>query len=237
MLNLEDTLVTDSLYWRERDLYSRGLFYSFGLVTFIELLRSQVPEVRLLQLIPGYYLVLIFTSFLVVVTFSDYVFRMIIELDHNRFSGTKTIERFTNGVIARKSFLLFFGGIIISFWLILPLSLDSFNSYSENALENLWSFDELSTIEGILFILLLITSQIPLGIFYSYSNEQITRFLPDFWRITCAIIVLLSGILTPTVDGSTQIVIAVSSFSLFTWIIIVLVKRVVQPTSLSSIFF
>ncbi len=69
MLNLDETFEINNTYVVQRDLYLRGFLYSFGVVVFIELVRAQVAEVNLLQLIPGFYLIVLFISFLVLVFF------------------------------------------------------------------------------------------------------------------------------------------------------------------------
>jgi hypothetical protein len=82
MLNLDETLVINSSYCTQRDLYIRGLYYSFSLVLFVEILRSQVPEIDLLQLIPGFYLILLFSSYFVLLIFSDSFSKLPLELDN-----------------------------------------------------------------------------------------------------------------------------------------------------------
>ena len=65
MLNLDETFEINNSYIIQRDLYLRGFLYSSGVIIFIELVRAQVAEVDLLQLIPGFYLIVLFISFLV----------------------------------------------------------------------------------------------------------------------------------------------------------------------------
>jgi hypothetical protein len=69
MLNLDETLATTSLYNVQRDLFSKSIIFSFAVVIFVDILRGQVAEVNLLQLIPGFYLILLFISFLYLVFF------------------------------------------------------------------------------------------------------------------------------------------------------------------------
>ena len=69
MLNLDETFELNNTYVVQRDLYLKGFLYSFGVVIFIELIRGQVAEVNLLQLIPGFYLIVLFISFVVILYF------------------------------------------------------------------------------------------------------------------------------------------------------------------------
>ena len=55
MLNLDETVETNDAYIIQRDLYIRSVVYSFGVVIFIDIIRNQVAEINLLQLIPGFY--------------------------------------------------------------------------------------------------------------------------------------------------------------------------------------
>ena len=70
MLNLDETLTTISSYNFQRDLFSKSFLFSFTVITFVDILRGQVAEVNLLQLIP-IYLILLFISFLYLVFFSN----------------------------------------------------------------------------------------------------------------------------------------------------------------------
>ena len=98
MLNLDETFELNNSYVMQRDLYLKGFLYSFGVVIFIDLVRGQVAEVNLLQLIPGFYLILLFLSFCVLLYFSDLLIRVPIESDNDKIFGTKTIERAENGI-------------------------------------------------------------------------------------------------------------------------------------------
>ena len=76
MLNLEETLFICSRYSVQKDVYLRASLYSLGVVSFIEILRGQVAEIDLLQLIPGFYLILVFFTFLLLVFLSKFFFEI-----------------------------------------------------------------------------------------------------------------------------------------------------------------
>ena len=69
MLNLDETFEINNTYVVQRDLYLRGFLYSFGVIVFIELVRAQVAEVDLLQLIPGLFNCIIYFIFSVTIFF------------------------------------------------------------------------------------------------------------------------------------------------------------------------
>jgi len=220
MLNLDETVELNNSYLIQRDLYIRGFSYSFGVVIFVDMVRGQVAEVNLLQLIPGFYLILLFISFLFLVYFSDLLLNISRDYDSNKLSGTKTIEKLENGILLKFGFFLFYLSLGTTLNSVIPLSLDSFNNYGEKTLENIWSFDEVITLEIILLIILLSLSQLPLFILIGLNNEKEKNILPEFWKPLSFIIFIASGLLTPTIDGYTQLSFAFSALSLYLIIIL-----------------
>lgn len=238
MLNLEETLLTNTYYVIQRDLYLKAFLYSFGVFTFIEIVRSQIAEIDLLQLIPGFYLILIFVSFTLLVIFSDLLFRIPVENDNNKSLGTKTVNKIQAGILMKFSLFLFVSCLLISLNTIIPLSLDSFNSYGEKTLENIWSFDEVINIETILLIILLSVSQLPIFALASLSTDKDINILPEFWKIISIFIFIVAGFLTPTIDGYTQLSFSFSTISLYIIIINLILKRVnIKYNSLNTLSF
>ena len=225
MLNLDETFEINNSYAIQRDLYLRGFLYSSGVIIFIELVRAQVAEVDLLQLIPGFYLIVLFISFLVLLYISDFLLRIPVESDNDKVFGTKTIERAETGISLKLSYFLFYCCLGSSLNSVIPLSLDSFNSYGEKTLENIWSFDEVISLEIILLTILLLLCQIPVIFLVSLNNEKEISILPEYWKTLSFIVFIASGILTPTIDGYTQLSFAFSALSLYLIIIIILTKR------------
>ena len=225
MLNLDETFEINNSYVIQRDLYLRGFLYSSGVIIFIELVRAQVAEVDLLQLIPGFYLIVLFISFLVLLYISDFLLRIPVESDNDKVFGTKTIERAETGISLKLSYFLFYCCLGSSLNSVIPLSLDSFNSYGEKTLENIWSFDEVISLEIILLTILLLLCQIPVIFLVSLNNEKEISILPEYWKTLSFIVFIASGILTPTIDGYTQLSFAFSALSLYLIIIIILTKR------------
>jgi hypothetical protein len=238
MLNLEETLLTNTYYVIQRDLYLKAFLYSFGVFTFIEIVRSQIAEIDLLQLIPGFYLILVFVSFTLLVIFSDLLFRIPVENDNNKSLGTKTINKIEAGILMKFSLFLFVSCLLISLNTIIPLSLDSFNSYGEKTLENIWSFDEVINIETILLIILLSVSQLPIFALASLSTDKDINILPEFWKVISIFIFIVAGFLTPTIDGYTQLSFSFSAISLYIIVINLILKRVnIKYNSLNTLSF
>ena len=72
MLNLDETLITTSSYIKQRDLFKEFCLFIWCYY-FVDILRAQVAEVNLLQLIPGFYLILLFISFFIFGFFFQFV--------------------------------------------------------------------------------------------------------------------------------------------------------------------
>jgi hypothetical protein len=89
MLNLDETLFANTGYTKQRDIYIRILLFAGGVVAFVEYLRGQVSEVNLLQLIPGFYLLLLFTSLVYLVGFSDFFQNIYPSVDDKKITWNK----------------------------------------------------------------------------------------------------------------------------------------------------
>jgi len=121
---------------------------------------------------------------------------------------------------------------------VIPLSLDSFNSYGEKTLENIWSFDEVLSLEIILLIILITLSQFPLLVVTYVSTEKDSQILPEYWKSLSFVIFLISGFLTPTIDGYTQLSFSFCAISLYFILINLIQKRVnLRFNGLNGIIF
>jgi hypothetical protein len=226
MLNLDEPLIISNSYFVQRDLYVKSFLYSIGVVFLITFIRSQVPEINLLQLIPGFYLILLFLGFIFLVFSSDLLVRIPIELDNNKSLGTKTIIKLEFGILLKLSLLLLFGASFITINNVLPVSLDSFDSYGEKTLENIWSFDEVLNLETSLLFIIIILSQLPILAISNFGTEKIVNTLPQFWKILSFLIFLIAGFLTPTIDGYTQLSFSASAIFLYLIIINIIQKKI-----------
>lgn len=225
MFALDDTFLFESFYVFQTDFYMKGLVYFTGVILFFELLRNQISEVDLLQLIPGFYFFLFFISFLFLIYSSDTLFRIPVEIDNLRGYGTKVTSKIQMNILLKVSFFLFSTLLGIVLNTVIPLSLDSFNSSGEKTLENTWSLDEVLFLEILLLVILISISQMPLFFIINFRTQNVINGLSQFWKILSFVITLIAGFLTPTLDGYTQISFAVSAFSFYLYIVNFLQKR------------
>jgi hypothetical protein len=225
MLNLDDTFERLTDYNNQNEFLSKSFLYSVIVLIVVEILREQLPEVNLLQLIPGFYLFFLFSSFLSLVLFSNYFGDFPTILDRNKIFGTKTIVKLNFSLTFVLSFLLFLLTFVLSILTIVPISLDSFNSYGEKTLENIWSFDEVIGLEVLLSVGLFLFSQLPLIFLFFFSTQRDFIFLQKLWKIISLGTFLVAGFLTPTIDGYTQLSFSIFGLSFYLIILIFLLKR------------
>lgn len=238
MLNVEETLSVSYYYNIQKDLYIKGILYVIGAIVFLDLLRSQISEINLLQLVPGYYLLLVLISFVLLMIISTFSFRIPFNLDNKNEFGTKTITRVNAHTRFNLSGFLFIGFLLLSLNTIIPIGLDSFDSYDQETLSNLWSFEEVLGLESILLTILLTLSQIPILVLAQLNTEKDINKLPEYWKNLSFFIFVFAGFITPTIDGYTQLNLSFSAISLYLLIIKLIEKRVyIKFSSTSSLNF
>lgn len=225
MLNLEETLSIIPSYLVQRDLYVKAFVYAGGVLVFIDFLRGQISEVNILQLIPGFYFFLLLVSFLFLLLSSTILTRLPFEIDKQKSWGTKTTTKNEIFVLVKFSFFIFSTGMLIVLNTLIPISLDFFNSTGEKTLENTWSFGEVLGLEIFLLFVLAILFEIPVILIFGKYNEKTVKFFPQAWKPLSLIIFVLSGVITPTIDGYTQLSLAFAAFSLYLIVITILTKR------------
>lgn len=225
MLNLEETLSIIPSYLVQRDLYVKAFVYASGVLVFIDFLRGQISEVNILQLIPGFYFFLLLVSFLFLLFLSTLLIRIPFEIDKQKSWGTKTTTKNEILVLVKFSFFIFSTGMFIVLNTLIPISLDFFNSTGEKTLENTWSFGEVLGLEIFLLFVLAILFEIPVILILGKYNERTVKIFPQAWKPLSLIIFVLSGVITPTIDGYTQLSLAFAAFSLYLIVITILTKR------------
>ena len=225
MLNLDDTFDRINDYNNQNEFFLKFFFYSVIVLILIEILREQLPEVNLLQLIPGFYLFFLFSTFFFFLIFSNFFIEFPNSLDRKKIFGTKTIVKLNLSLNFLLSLVLSFLTFGLSIITIVPISLDSFNSYGEKTLENIWSFDEVIGLEVFLNFALFFFSQLPLILLFFFTTQRDFIFLQKLWKIICLGTFLLAGFATPTIDGYTQLSFSFFGLSFYLFILIFLLKR------------
>lgn len=226
MLNLEETIAMSFYYNREKDLYIKGIFYIFASVLFLQLLRSQLCEISLLQLVPGSFLLLIGISFVLLMVTSTYGFSIPFWIDNKSGLGIKTVNRLGFQTQLSGSGLLLIVFFLFSLNTIIPIGLDSFDSYDQETLTNLWSFDQVLNLETLLVTVLVTLSQLPTSFGYCINTESDIFFLVKSAKDFSFLSFVIGGVVSPTVDIYTQINLALAAIVLYFVVIFVTKKNV-----------
>jgi hypothetical protein len=226
MFDLDNTYVQQEYYLRQKDLFTKGLGYTLGSFEFLDILRGQVPEMNILQLVPGFYLILLFIAFFVLINLSNLLLSLAFQVDIRKAGGVKTTNRIEVALLVKLGFVILYLGLLIAFNSIIPLSFDALDSYGEKSVEDVWSFDELIVIETILLLFLIVLSQLPVVALIQYECEYDALFLPQVWKALCVLSFLFAGVVTPTVDVYTQLSFAFGGIALYVLVINVVQKRV-----------
>jgi hypothetical protein len=87
MINIDETLELLLEYSVQRDFFLKGILYIFSSIIILDLIREQIPEVSILQLIPGFYLFLLFTLFFLAAFFFDIITRYPLEFENEKNFG------------------------------------------------------------------------------------------------------------------------------------------------------
>jgi hypothetical protein len=225
MFHIDETLLILPSYLIQRDFYVKAFVYAGGVLIFFDFLRGQVSEVNILQLIPGFYFFLLLLSFLFLLIFSNVLIRTPFEIDKEKSLGTKTGRRKEILILGKFCFFIFSTGMLIVLNTLIPISLDFFNSTGVKTLENTWSFGEVLGLEIFLLFTLAILFEIPVVLIVGKYNEKTVKVFPRVWKKLSLIIFFLSGVITPTVDSSTQLSLAFAAFSLYLIVITIFTKR------------
>lgn len=237
MLNLEESLAYLPSYITQRDFYLKGIVYASGVLIFIEILRGQVSEVKILQLVPGLYFFLLLLSFLFLLVLSTIISQGPLELDKQKVWGTKTTIKTEFFVILKLYFFVFSAGMLFVLNTIIPLSLDFFNSTGRKTLDNTWSFGEVLGLEIFLLLVLSLLFQLPILFSLGIYNEKTGKIFPSVWKPLSIIIFIFAGLITPTVDGYTQLSLAAATFSLYLIVVTILLKRLnIKSNNLVSLY-
>jgi sec-independent protein translocase protein TatC len=181
----------------------------------VQILEIPAQGVKFLQLAPGEYF---FVSFQVagysgLVLASPFILYQIIQFV---IPGLTIRERRLLAPVVLGSSVLFLGGLVFAYYMLIPAALKFFVSYGEGVVEQLWSIDKYFQ-----FVLLLLFStglafQIPiiqllLGNLGIVSSAKMLAG----WRYVIMGAVILGAILTPSTDPLTQSLLAGAVLGLY----------------------
>ena len=236
MFNIEKSLKNSNFYFQNFPVFSEFVFQLISVFIILEFLRQELPEIKLLQLIPGYYFFLLFILIIGFFLFNIFFNFWPVFLDSRKFLGTKSIFKSQYSIFTKFFYFFAFTIFFTSLNSLIPGQFDSFYNYTEKNFENLWSFEDFLNLQSLLVLFLLLISQSPIISFYAINNNVKIVKLSNNLKIFVFVILLFSGILTPTADIISQLIF--SLFAIFFYLISLyfLSKRVyIKYLSLSNL--
>lgn len=225
MFNLDESFLLRSKYFSHEDLLVKSGMTTFGLLGFVELTRTQISEISLIQLIPGFYFLFLFFGFLGLCFFNYSFFKSLRQQDAKREIGIKIKTKIQAKFLDKFSISLFSSFILLVLNSVIPISFDCFNDYSTKNIENSWSFTEVLNLEVTLLLILTLLSQAPFYASKAFLGEKISSFLPKKWKQILFLLIVVAGSLTPTIDGNTQLSFASCTLALFNLLLNLIQKR------------
>ncbi len=187
----------------------------FAVKPIVQLLEVPAQGVKFLQLAPGeyFFVSLKVAAYTGIVLASPFILYQIIQFV---LPGLTRRERRLLGPVVLGSSVLFAGGLVFAYLLLIPAALKFFISYGADVVEQLWSIDKYFE-----FVLLLLFStglafQIPiiqllLGNLNIVSSERMV----SGWRYVIMGAVVLGAVLTPSTDPLTQSLLAGAVLGLY----------------------
>lgn len=183
--------------------------------TLVKILESPVSNIQFFQLSPGEY----FVSTLLIAIYTGILFstplviiQLILFFRPALTKNEKNIILFTlTGCI-----LLFFFGLIFSYFLLVPAALNFFINYGAEVVAPLWSFTEYFSFVSTLFVSAGLVFQMPIiQIMLSVSRIIDPKEMLKYWRPMILLSTVLGAILTPSADPVTQMILSTALFCLY----------------------
>jgi Sec-independent protein secretion pathway component TatC len=236
MFNINETFALFKTYTPQRDIFLSLILYSGQVVVLLNDIRGQLPEVEILQLVPGVYLVVLFIALIFLTYVGSFALNLTIFIDLRKSNGIKTRNRFDGILTLKLGYFLCLLSIAITLNSVIPIGFDSLTISGEKSLENAWSLSEIVGFELFLILVLIFLAELPIFFINSYNTEEKIYQLSKSWKLFGFGSVVFAGVVTPTIDWYTQINFAASTM-LFYFITIFLVQKRILIKPFADSFF
>ncbi len=226
MFNIAKSLEISTFYNQNFSIFSKLIFQLILAFIALEFIRQELAEIKFLQLIPGYYFLLIFFFIIIYFLINSFFTFFPSFLDSKTFLATKSIKKSHYFLFSKFFYFAAFIVLFTSLNSLIPGQFDTFYNYSENTFENFWSFEEFLNFQCILLLILLIISQLAILIFYLLNNHIKSLKLLESFKFSLFAILFLSGVITPSVDLISQIIFSFFAIFFYLFTIHFLLKRI-----------
>jgi len=130
--------------------------------------------------------------------------------------GLTLSERKFLGPIVFGSSILFYIGIAFSYYVLTPAALGFFVSYSEGAVESLWSIDQYFEFVLVLMLSTGLSFQVPvIQLLLGQTGIVTSKQMYSVWRYVVVGAVVAAAVLTPSTDPFTQTLLAAPLIGLY----------------------
>lgn len=173
-----------------------------------EIIIRLIPEIQFFQLSPQDYLI---NSFLRLLSFSLlFLYPFGLKL-FTFFFGPSLILQEKKKIFPLISISILYSviAIYISFSILAPITFEFFRNYTLDNLEPFWSFNEFSNFLLKLVYINLIIFQLPIFQLAALALKIITEAqMRKYWKLVIFLSFVISGVLTPSTDPFTQILLS-----------------------------
>jgi len=112
--------------------------------------------------------------------------------------------------------LLFFGGLLFSYFFLVPAALQFFIAYGSEVVEPFWSFDQYFDFVAVLLFATGLAFQVPvvqvvLGVLGIVSGKKML----SAWKYVVVLCTIISAVITPSTDPITQILLSGALLGLY----------------------
>jgi sec-independent protein translocase protein TatC len=190
------------------------LFF-FDIKGIVQIFQAPAIGVKFLQFAPGEY----FFASIKIAAFCGILFSspvILYQLLLYLIPGLTKKERDIVLPVSLGSGLLFFVGLLFSYFFLVPAALRFFISYGSEVVEPFWSFDQYFDFVAVLLFATGLAFQVPavqvvLGLLGIVSGRKML----SAWKYVIVICTIVAAIITPSTDPVTQILLSVALLSLY----------------------
>jgi sec-independent protein translocase protein TatC len=199
---------------RQRTFHSLGFLIVSVCVIFlnithiVQILEAPVQGIKFIQLSPGEY----FLSTVKIAFYGGFLFTipfLISQIIFYILPGLTKSEKDIIVPILLTSVLLFAGGLIFAYYVLIPAALNFFIGYSTDVIEPIWSFDQYFDFILFVFYSTGLAFQVPIfQIVLGLTGIITGKKMLELWRYVVLASTVASAVLTPSTDPITQICLA-----------------------------
>lgn len=180
----------------------------FNITHIVQILESPVQGIKFIQLSPGEY----FLSTVKIAFYGGLLFTipfLVSQIIFYILPGLTKSEKEIIVPILLTSVLLFGGGLLFAYYILIPAALNFFIGYSTEVIEPIWAFDQYFDFILFIFYSTGLSFQVPIiQIIFGLAGIVTGQQMLSLWRYVVLASTIISAVLTPSTDPITQLCLA-----------------------------